>query len=81
MVIKEKVELLKSMSTATLYAEFDQYANLQHPAVADVIAQELIAIELDRREGVWDDDADIMFDAFLFTEPEEVFSPFVTVNS
>jgi hypothetical protein len=81
MVIKEKVELLKSMSTATLYAEFDQYANLQHPAVADTIAQELIAIELDRREGIWEDDAGVMFDAYQHSKPEEIFSPFVTVNS
>ena len=80
MVIKEKLELLKSMSTATLYAEFDQYASLTAPAVADTIAQELIAIELDRREGLWEGDGAVIFDVFLINEPE-VFSPYQTVNS
>lgn len=51
MIVAEKVQLLKSLSTATLYAEFDLYANLQSKNVADEITQELIAIELDRRES------------------------------
>ena len=81
MVIREKIELLKSMSTATLYAEFDQYANLQSPGVADEVARELIAIELDRREGIWQGESDHMFDMYLDKPQDEVFSPFQTVNS
>jgi hypothetical protein len=81
MVIKEKLELLKSMSTATLYAEFDQYASLQAPAEADQITQELIAIELDRREGMWLGQSDHLIDIYLDHPPAEVFSPFQTVNS
>ena len=50
MTIAELRLSIEQMSESELQTEYDQYRTLQARGVRDEIIQELIAIELDRRE-------------------------------